>query len=61
MRPLPEKKTHGVIHTINVKKEDLEDLARKLNIPDDRKHWLKEGEIHILREAKPEEMSKAGP
>ena len=62
MRPLPTGKLHGVVHSVQVKKEDVDALAKHLNIPDDRKQWLKDGgQIHIVREAKPDEMSKKQP
>ena len=58
MRPLPTGKTHGVIHTADVKQEDLDKIADVLKIPAGEKKWLRPGNVHLVREAKPEELSK---
>ena len=58
MRPLPPK-THGIIHTVKVKKEDIEPLAKQLKIPDKDKNRMREGdEIHIIREAEEHEINR---
>ncbi len=57
MRPLPPNKTHGIIHSVQVKKENINDLAKHLNIPEDRKKWLEEGEVHLVREAKQHQLN----
>ena len=56
MRPLPTGKTHGVIHTADVKQADLDKIADALKIPAHEKKWLRPGNVHLVREAKPEEL-----
>jgi hypothetical protein len=52
MRPLPENKTHGIIHTVTAKPEDLGKIADTLGIHGkDRERLLRPGTIHIVREA----------
>jgi predicted RNA-binding protein with RPS1 domain len=59
MRPLPNDKTHGVIHTVKVKKDQIDDLAKHLNIPDNVKKRLRDGdEVHIVREADESELNR---
>jgi hypothetical protein len=59
MRPLPQHKTHGVIHSVRVSKEHVDEIAKHLNIPDNMKKWMAEGhEIHIVREAQEAELNR---
>jgi hypothetical protein len=59
MRPLPNDKTHGVIHTVRVKKEHIDRIAKDLNLPDDAKKKLRVGdELHIVREAGEAELNR---
>ena len=59
MRPLPNNKTHGIVHSVRVSKDQIEDLARHLNIPDGAKKWLSEGgEVHIVRKARESELNR---
>ena len=41
-----------------VKQEDLDKIADVLKIPAGEKKWLRPGNVHLVREAKPEELSK---
>jgi hypothetical protein len=53
MRPLPADKTHGIIHTVTAKPEELGKIADALGIKGkDRDRMLRPGTIHIIREAK---------
>ena len=62
MRPLPSHKTHGVIHSVRVSKEHVDEIAKHLHIPDNMKKWLGEGhEIHIVREANETELNRNKP
>ena len=62
MRPLPSHKTHGVIHSVRVSKEHIDEIAKHLGIPDNMKKWLGEGhEIHIVREANETELNRNKP
>jgi hypothetical protein len=59
MKPLPPHKTHGVIHSVRVRKEHVDEIAKHLGIPDNMKKWLGEGhEIHIVREADEAELNR---
>ena len=59
MRPLPHDKTHGIIHSVTVKKEDLDKVAQSLNIPASEKKRIRPGDtIHIVREAATHEIRK---
>jgi hypothetical protein len=59
MRPLPADKTHGVIHTVTAKPEDLGKIADALGIKGkDRERMLRPGTIHIVREAVDESEMK---
>ena len=59
MRPLPNSKTHGIIHTVRVRKDQVDEIAKQLNIPDDVKKWLRDGEVHIVREADESELNRS--
>ena len=59
MRPLPPQKTHGIIHTVTAKQEDLHKIANTLGIHGkDRERMLRPGTIHIVREAADTELKK---
>ena len=58
MRPLPPDKTHGIIHTVVAKHEDLDKIADALGIKGNDRKRLRAGEIHIVREAKDTELKK---
>ena len=58
MRPMPDNKTHGIIHTVRIKKEDVDEIAKHLKIPDTMKKWLGDNEVHIIREAKESELNR---
>ncbi|MDR3529823.1 MAG: hypothetical protein P4L90_04580 [Rhodopila sp.] len=58
MRPLPTNKTHGIIHTVKAKKEDLDKVADILGIHGKDRTRLHTGEIHIVREAADNELRK---
>lgn len=59
MRPLPSDKTHGIIHTVAAKPEDLAKIADVLGIQGkDRDRMLRPGTIHIVREAKDDSEMK---
>jgi hypothetical protein len=59
MRPLPENKTHGIIHTVTAKPEDLGKIADVLGIHGkDRDRMLRPGTVHIVREAKETELNR---
>jgi hypothetical protein len=58
MRPLPANKTHGIIHTVTAKPEDLDKIADALGIAASDRHRLKAGEIHVVREAADHEIKK---
>lgn len=58
MRPLPQDKTHGIIHSVRVRKDHVDQLAKDLGLSADEKRWLQEGEIHIVREAKESEINR---
>ena len=58
MRPLPHDKTHGIIHTVTAKPEDLKKIADALGIKDKDRDRMRPGEIHIVREAEDHELRK---
>jgi hypothetical protein len=59
MRPLPENKTHGIIHTVTAKPEDLGKIADTLGIHGkDRERMMRPGTIHIVREANEHELNR---
>jgi hypothetical protein len=44
MRPLPNDKTHGVIHTVSVKRRHIDRIDQDLNLPNDAKQKLRVGD-----------------
>jgi hypothetical protein len=60
MRPLPPNKTHGIIHSVRVTKENASKIAKDLGIPEQVHRRLRdwEGEVHIVREAKEAEVKR---
>lgn len=59
MRPLPPNKTHGIIHTVTAKPEDLGKIADALGIHGkDRERLVRPGKIHIVREASENELNR---
>jgi hypothetical protein len=59
MRELPPKKTHGIIHTVKAKGEDLDKIAEALGIPAKDRKWMHGGhDIHIVREAASTDINK---
>ncbi len=61
MRPLnpPSSKTHGIIHTVRVSRENLEQVADQLGIPEQAKQWIQPGhQLHIVREADESELDR---
>jgi DNA-directed RNA polymerase subunit H (RpoH/RPB5) len=59
MRPLPHDKKHGVIHTIQVRQDQVDKIAEALNISPKDKARMRPGDVvHIVREAKDTEFQK---
>jgi hypothetical protein len=59
MRPLPENKMHGIVHTVTAKPEDLGKVADALGIHGkDRERMMKPGTVHIVREATEKELNR---
>ena len=59
MRPLPQSKNHGIIHTVSVTHENLERIADQLNIPKHETKRLRAGDqIHLVREAQETELNR---
>lgn len=59
MRPLPQSKSHGIIHTVSVTPENLEKVADQLRIPRQEVKRLRPGDqIHIVREAQESELNR---
>jgi len=58
VRPLPQNKTHGIVHSVKVSKAQADEIAKILHIPDNMKKWLESGEVHLVREAKESELNK---
>ncbi len=58
MRPLPNHKTHGIIHTVTAKSEDIEKVADILKIHGKDRERMLTGEIQIVREAAEHELRK---
>jgi DNA-directed RNA polymerase subunit H (RpoH/RPB5) len=58
MRPLPPNKSHGIVHSHRVvKQEDIDAIAKQLNIPDNKKKLIRPGdEIHVVREQRNDEV-----
>jgi hypothetical protein len=60
MRPLPQSKTHGIIHSVKVTPENLKEVADQLHIPQQEMKRLRPGDqLHIVREAQDSEINKA--
>ncbi len=59
MRPLPQSKTHGVVTSISVTRENLEQVAEQLKIPKQNMKRLRPGDhLHIVREAQELELDR---